>query len=71
MSDGVLLGVFASFVLIGTVGIAYYILLKILHPRSNGRYIVVIPARSGMTDVAGRATLSGFAAECSATRRRL
>lgn len=54
MSDGVLLGVFASFVLIGTVGIAYYILLKILHPRSNGRYIVVIPARSGMTDVAGK-----------------
>ena len=54
MSDGVLLGVFASFVLIGTVGIAYYILLKIMHPRSNGRYIVVIPARSGMTDVAGK-----------------
>ena len=48
MSDGVLLGIFASFVLIGVVSISYYILLKILHPRSNGRYIVVIPARAGM-----------------------
>ena len=54
MSDGVLLGIFASFVLIGVVSISYYILLKILHPRSNGRYIVVIPARAGMTDVAGK-----------------
>ena len=54
MSDGVLLGIFASFVLIGVVSITYYILLKILHPRSNGRYIVVIPARAGMTDVAGK-----------------
>ncbi|MFR2991103.1 MAG: hypothetical protein ACLTLL_05595 [Acutalibacteraceae bacterium] len=54
MSDGVLLGIFASFVLIGVVSISYYILLKILHPRSNGRYIVVIPARTGMTDVAGK-----------------
>ena len=53
MSDGVFLGIFASFVLIGVVSISYYILLKILHPRSNGRYIVVIPARAGMTDVAG------------------
>lgn len=54
MSDGVLLGIFASFVLIGVVSISYYILLKILHPRSNGRYIVVIPARAGVTDVAGK-----------------
>ncbi len=54
MSDGVLLGIFASFVLIGVVSISYYILLKILHPRSNGRYIVVIPARAEMTDVAGK-----------------
>ena len=50
MSDGVLLGIFASFVLIGVVSISYYI----LHPRSNGRYIVVIPARAGMIDVAGK-----------------
>ena len=54
MSDGVFLGIFASFVLIGVVSISYYILLKNLHPRSNGRYIVVIPARAGMTDVAGK-----------------
>ena len=48
MSDGVLLGIFASFVLIGVVSISYYILLKILHPRSNGRYIVAQRLRSGM-----------------------
>jgi hypothetical protein len=50
----VLLGIFASLVLIGVVSISYYILLKILHPRSSGRYIVVIPARPGMIDVAGK-----------------
>lgn len=54
MLEGVLLGIFTSFVLIGVVSISYYILLKILHPRSNGKYIVVIPARADIHDAASR-----------------
>lgn len=54
MLEGVLLGIFASFVLIGVVSISYYILLKILHPRSNGKYFVVIPARADIHDAASR-----------------
>lgn len=54
MLEGVLLGVFTTFVLIGVVSISYYIVLKVLHPRSYGKYIVVVPARAGMRDVASR-----------------
>lgn len=45
MSDGVLLGIFASFVLIGVVSISYYILLKILASRAQTADISLLSPR--------------------------
>ena len=52
MFEGVIFGIFTVFVLLGVVSVSYYIMLRILHPKSAGRYIIVIPADGDKQDVA-------------------
>lgn len=54
MFEGVIFGVITAFVLLGIVSISYYAMLRVLHPKSAGRYIILILADKDTEDVASQ-----------------
>ena len=52
--EGVIYGVLTALVLLGVVSISYYIMLRILHPKTAGKYIIVISADSDARNVASQ-----------------
>ena len=53
MMEGIIFGILTVFIFIGIVATCYYIMLRVLHPKSAGKYIILIPANSGKEDIAG------------------
>lgn len=53
MLDGIIFGILTVFIFIGIVATCYFIMIRILHPKSVGKYIILIPANSEKKDVAG------------------
>ncbi len=54
MFEGVIYGVLTVFVLLGIVSISYYLILRLLHPKTAGKYIILISADSDARDVASQ-----------------
>lgn len=54
MFEGVIYGVLTVLVLLGVVSISYYIMLRLLHPKTAGKYIIVISADSDARNVASQ-----------------
>ena len=53
MLPGLLFGLTTVLSLVGLVSLVYYIAIRILYAHEETRYYVVIPAHTGMEDVAG------------------
>ncbi len=51
MLDALAGTVFVFLIILGTVAVCYVFMLKLLLPKSSGRYYIVIPFDSGCSDV--------------------
>ena len=55
MFDAFIWSIFVFLILLGTVAICYIIMLKLLLPKSDGNYYIVIPCNKNTTNVREKA----------------
>ncbi len=51
--DGIVYGILTVFIFIGLVSTACFILLRLLHPKNAGKYVLLITAGANAEDIEG------------------